>query len=97
MIAQAHPRFRRGLGRRIVSLILYPFVYVAIKADDGGPVFIIQERVGKDGRIIRIPKFRSMKSSDRGVWVKEHDDRITRVGKFIRKTASTNCRSFSRS
>lgn len=70
----------------IVSLVFYPFVYVAIKMEDRGPVFIIQERVGKDGKIIKIPKFRSMKSSDRGVWVTEGDERITKVGKFIRKS-----------
>lgn len=68
-----------------MSLVLYPFVYLAIKLDDGGPVFIFQERIGKDNKIVRIPKFRSMKTSDKGVWVKENDDRITRVGKFLRK------------
>jgi exopolysaccharide biosynthesis polyprenyl glycosylphosphotransferase len=68
------------------SLIVYPFVCIAIKLEDRGPVFIMQERVGRDGAIIRIPKFRSMKSSDKGVWVKENDDRITRVGKFIRRS-----------
>ncbi len=70
----------------IISLIVYPFVYVAIKLDDGGPVFIIQERIGKDNQIIRIPKFRSMKTSDKGVWVKEKDSRITRVGRILRAT-----------
>lgn len=70
----------------LISLVLYPFVFLAIKLDDGGPVFITQERVGKDNRIIRIPKFRSMKASDKGAWVKENDDRITRVGKFLRMT-----------
>ncbi len=70
----------------IISLVLYPFVYAAIKLDDGGPVFIIQERVGKDNKIIRIPKFRSMRSSDKGAWVTENDGRITRVGKVLRAT-----------
>lgn len=68
----------------VPSIIIYPFVFLAIKFEDAGPVFIIQQRVGKDGKIIRIPKFRSMRSSDRGVWVKENDDRITKVGKFLR-------------
>jgi exopolysaccharide biosynthesis polyprenyl glycosylphosphotransferase len=67
-----------------VSLVVYPFVFLAIKLEDRGPVFIMQERVGRDGTIIRIPKFRSMKSSDKGVWVKENDNRITRVGKLLR-------------
>lgn len=76
--------FAIALALGTVSLVVYPFVFLAIKLEDRGPVFIMQERVGRDGAIIRIPKFRSMKSSDRGVWVKENDDRITRVGKFLR-------------
>ncbi|MFA6095468.1 MAG: exopolysaccharide biosynthesis polyprenyl glycosylphosphotransferase [Candidatus Paceibacterota bacterium] len=70
----------------VISLVFYPFVYIAVKLDDGGPVFIMQERVGKDNKIIRIPKFRTMRTSDKGIWVKEHDDRITRVGSFLRKS-----------
>lgn len=70
----------------LISLIIYPFVYIAIKLDDGGPAFIIQERVGKDNKIIRIPKFRTMTTSDKGVWVKENDNRITKVGAFLRKS-----------
>jgi exopolysaccharide biosynthesis polyprenyl glycosylphosphotransferase len=68
------------------SLILYPFVYIAIKIEDGGQVFILQERIGKSGKIIKIPKFRSMNVSDGGKWVEKNDQRITKVGKFIRKT-----------
>lgn len=70
----------------IVSLLVYPFVYVAIKIEDGGPVFIVQERIGQGGKKVNIVKFRSMKTSDRGIWVKEKDDRITRIGKFLRKS-----------
>ncbi len=69
----------------LVSFILYPFVAIAIKLDDGGPIFIVQERIGKENKVIRIPKFRSMKSSDKGLWVAEKDDRITRVGKILRR------------
>ncbi|MCX6738705.1 MAG: sugar transferase [Candidatus Parcubacteria bacterium] len=68
----------------VVLFLLYPFVWIAIKFDDGGPVFIVQERVGRDNKIIKILKFRSMKSSDAGIWVKEGDDRITRIGRFLR-------------
>jgi len=67
------------------SLALYPFVYLAIKIEDGGQVFILQERIGKGGKIIKIPKFRSMNVSDGGKWVEKNDQRITKVGKFIRK------------
>jgi exopolysaccharide biosynthesis polyprenyl glycosylphosphotransferase len=70
----------------LISLVFYPFVFLAIKMEDGGPAFIIQERVGKEGKKINIFKFRSMKSSDRGVWVMDNDNRITRVGSFLRKS-----------
>jgi len=70
----------------LISLAFYPFVYVAIKLDDHGPIFIIQERIGQGEKNINIVKFRSMKTNDKGVWVKEKDDRITRVGKILRKT-----------
>ncbi|MEI6297011.1 MAG: sugar transferase [bacterium] len=69
-----------------ISLVFYPFVYLAIKLEDGGSVFIVQERVGKNGKIIKIAKFRSMKESDEGKWVVKNDTRITRVGSFIRKS-----------
>lgn len=75
-----------ALALGLASLVFYPFVFIAIKLEDGGPVFIIQERIGKDNKIIRIPKFRSMRSSDKGVWVKENDNRITKVGKILRMT-----------
>jgi len=73
----------------IFSLLIYPFVYLAIKLDDKGEVFIIQERIGKNGKIIRIAKFRSMTASDGGAY---HGNggrsqlKVTRVGKFIRMT-----------
>ncbi|HRY62532.1 MAG TPA: sugar transferase [Candidatus Paceibacterota bacterium] len=70
----------------IFSLIFYPFVYLAIKLDDGGPVFLYQERVGKNGRLVNIIKFRTMSVSDEGKWVVKNDPRITRVGGFLRKS-----------
>ncbi len=66
------------------SLILYPFVALAIKLEDRGPVFLFQERVGEMNRPFTIVKFRSMRSSDRGKWVVNNDPRITHVGKFLR-------------
>ncbi len=60
------------------SLVLFPFVYTAIKLNDGGPVFITQERVGKGNRKMRIYKFRTMKQNGQ--------EEITRVGNFFRKS-----------
>ncbi len=72
----------------LAALVAYPFVAVAIKLEDGGPVFIAQERVGKHGKPIRISKFRSMQRNDSDKWVAEGgtENRVTRVGRFIRKT-----------
>lgn len=69
-----------------VTLIFYPLVALAIKLDDWGPVFVVQERIGKDNKIFKIAKFRSMKVSDGGKWVVANDDRLTRVGRILRKT-----------
>jgi len=64
-------------------------VAVLIKLDSKGPVLFAQERVGKNGRIIRILKFRSMavdaEEKTGPVWASENDPRITRVGRILRK------------
>ena len=62
---------------------------VLIKIDSIGPVFFSQERVGEKGKIYRIHKFRSMvadaEKKSGPVWAQSDDDRITRVGKIIRR------------
>jgi lipopolysaccharide/colanic/teichoic acid biosynthesis glycosyltransferase len=64
---------------------------LAIKLEDGGPVFFSQERVGKGGLPFRSFKFRSMvPEADKKfgtVQAGEHDPRVTRVGRILRKTA----------
>jgi exopolysaccharide biosynthesis polyprenyl glycosylphosphotransferase len=72
----------------LLSLAVYPFVSLAIKIDDGGPVFISQERVGRGGRLFKIYKFRSMSRNDNGFYNTEAaaDNEVTRVGSFLRKT-----------
>ena len=72
-------------------IIMLPFVYVAIKLNDGGPVHFFQERVGKNNVIIKIMKFRTMNAVDDGTWVTQdgtkdtREMRVTKVGKFLRK------------
>jgi len=75
----------------IVALLGAPVMLIAalaIKLDDGGPVFYLQERVGKDGRLFRVVKFRTMEldaEKDSGpVLAEDGDVRITRVGKVLR-------------
>jgi sugar transferase (PEP-CTERM system associated) len=87
--------------RRVVSavvaavflVLLLPFflvVAVFIKLDSSGPVLYSQIRVGQNNKLIRIYKFRSMRSDAEkngdAVWAVENDPRVTRVGRFLRKT-----------
>ena len=78
--------FAVGLILGLFSLVFYPFVIIAIKLEDGGPAFIVQERIGKGNRTVRLLKFRSMTKNDAGVWPSEGDTSITKVGRFLRKT-----------
>jgi lipopolysaccharide/colanic/teichoic acid biosynthesis glycosyltransferase len=79
-----------GVGL-VVSVPFWLLIAVAIKLEDKGPVFYSQERVGKNGKIFKVYKFRSMvpdAESDSGaVWASEHDPRVTRVGRMLRATA----------
>lgn len=90
-----------GLVGVMLFLVMYPFVAIAIKMDSKGPVLFKQKRKGKHGRIFELYKFRSMyvdaeeqkkklmKHNVMGehMFKVEDDPRITRVGKFIRKTS----------
>ncbi|MBQ6294140.1 MAG: sugar transferase [Lachnospiraceae bacterium] len=71
----------------IVLSPVFLITALAIKLEDGGPVFYRQERVTYAGRIFEVIKFRSMRVEDGGkhVSVSKDDDRITKVGRFIRK------------
>jgi lipopolysaccharide/colanic/teichoic acid biosynthesis glycosyltransferase len=79
-----------GVGL-LVSSPLWLIFGAAIKLEDGGPVLYSQERVGVGGRTFHALKFRSMRTdaeSDTGaVQAVEDDPRVTRVGRFMRKTA----------
>ena len=75
----------------VLSLPLWIVIAIAIKLEDGGPVFYTQERVGKGGRIFKVYKFRSMvPDAERytgAVWAQEKDPRVTKVGRVLRATA----------
>jgi len=66
---------------------LFCAIAVAIKFDDGGPVFYVQDRVGKSFRLFRICKFRSMVTgADRnGLLTAPEDPRLTRMGRVLRR------------
>lgn len=73
-----------GLGA-VVSLIFYPFIIFAIKLEDGGPAFVRLNRIGQDGKIISMHKFRSMTGNDDGSWGAGTTQlQVTRVGKILR-------------
>ena len=70
---------------------VFGLISLAIKLDSPGDVFFYQERLGKDGRIFKIIKFRTMVMNavnfGAGLWITENDSRITKVGAFLRKTS----------
>ncbi len=70
-----------------ISLAFYPFIILAIKLDDQGPIFVGLERVGKAGKVIHIYKFRSMNGNDGGNYGPGGSTklRVTKVGAFLRR------------
>lgn len=69
-----------------VMLVCYPFVWLAVKMEDGGALFYTTERIGQYGRTIRILKFRTMNGTDRGQEALRSALEVTKVGRFLRKT-----------
>ncbi|XWK89694.1 MAG: sugar transferase [Phormidium sp.] len=86
------------IGLLILALIFFP-IAIAIKLDSHGPIFYSQKRYGLYGKTFRIYKFRTMvqnadalkasiKNEAKGLIFKnENDPRITRVGRFLRRTS----------
>ncbi|WP_163538986.1 sugar transferase [Gracilibacillus sp. YIM 98692] len=76
------------IGLAIVSPILL-IVAIAIKLESKGPIIFQQERFGLYGKVFKIYKFRSMcvGAEKSGVYETKGDVRVTKVGKFIRKTS----------
>ena len=72
----------------IVSLPLLPFIILAVRLDSEGPIFYTQTRVGKNGRLFKVVKFRTMRQdaeAENGPqWAHDNDPRVTRVGRFLR-------------
>ena len=91
---------RHAIVQRVVDLVtacvglclsapLWPVIALAIKLCDRGPAFYSQERVGQNGRVFKLYKFRTMRvdaESGKSVWASPDDPRITRVGRWLRKT-----------
>jgi exopolysaccharide biosynthesis polyprenyl glycosylphosphotransferase len=71
-------------------LAVLPFVALAIYLESPGPIFYFQERMGRAGKIFQLIKLRSMvpdaEQDGRPRWAGENDERVTRVGRFLRRT-----------
>jgi exopolysaccharide biosynthesis polyprenyl glycosylphosphotransferase len=91
--------FGAGVGLVLLSP-LFALIAIAVKLDSRGPVFFVQERVGRGGRIFRLVKFRTMRvgadeekdafahlnsSGDHRLFKVPNDPRMTRVGAWLRR------------
>jgi lipopolysaccharide/colanic/teichoic acid biosynthesis glycosyltransferase len=80
-----------SLSGIIVSSLLWILISLAIILDDRCPVFYLQDRIGKKGKIFKALKFRSMvndaEKETGPIQAKEKDPRVTRVGRILRATA----------
>ncbi len=74
----------------IILFPIFTIVGILIKLNSEGPIFFRQERVGKNGKIFKIYKFRTMvinaENIGLGYSVKKDDPRITKIGKYLRST-----------
>lgn len=79
-----------GSALLLFTLPVSAAAMLAIFFEDGGPIFYRQARVGLNGRVFRLYKFRSMRCSAEadGVarWAQVNDTRVTRVGRFLRRS-----------
>lgn len=97
--------FRKGvwlsLSKRVIDVALALLVVLltlpltlaaalAVRLSSPGPIFYFQTRVGKDGKLFTLCKFRSMRNDAEAatgaVWAVTDDPRVTKVGKFLRRT-----------
>ena len=78
-----------GTALLLVALPIMVLTALLILLEDGAPIFYSQERVGRGGKPFRVIKFRSMRrdaeKDGKPRWATSNDDRVTRVGRFIRK------------
>ena len=80
------------LSSALVMIIIFPIalaICLLIKVESKGPIFYKQKRNGKNMKVFMMYKFRSMKLHDESTYeqTKENDPRITKIGKFLRKTS----------
>jgi lipopolysaccharide/colanic/teichoic acid biosynthesis glycosyltransferase len=95
------PRYKRAFDLSVLVvahlllaplwILLWALVPLIIKLQDGGPVFYSQARIGRGGYVFTVRKFRTMvvdaERQTGPVWSQRDDPRITRFGRFLRRTA----------
>ena len=71
----------------IVLAPLFVLIAIIIKLDSAGPILFMQDRAGKNGKPFKLLKFRTMHPAEvhRSEWVDDNLDRITRVGRYLRR------------
>ncbi|WP_245809005.1 sugar transferase [Shouchella patagoniensis] len=81
-------------GSTVLVIVLSPFlllIAILIKCESKGPIFFRQNRLGYKGETFKIFKFRTMQQGTEkagtGIFTNENDPRITKIGKFLRKTS----------
>lgn len=96
-----YKKFMKRLFDLLISILIFPIFIVLvviitpiIYIDDKGPIFYNAKRLGKNGKIFKMYKFRSMKvnapdirNEDGSTFNSKDDIRLTKVGRFIRKTS----------
>ena len=81
--------FAVSLVALLICLPFIPFIMLAVRLSSPGPIFFRQTRVGQFGRLFTAYKFRTMRQDaevNGAVWAKANDPRVTRIGRFMRKT-----------
>ena len=75
----------------ILLLPIFIIIGILIKIYSKGPIFFKQERLGKNGKVFKIYKFRTMVDNainlGKGLSIQKNDSRITKIGNFLRKTS----------
>ena len=76
-----------GLIMGVLTIILAPFIWIALQSEGHGALLVRQVRIGRGDTRIKTKKFRTMLRSDAGMWPGEGDNRVTKVGSFLRTTS----------
>jgi exopolysaccharide biosynthesis polyprenyl glycosylphosphotransferase len=79
-----------GLIGLILFIIVYPFIAIGTLLDSGRPVLFMQNRLGVNGQVYKIIKFRTMRQDAEkdgiAIMAAKNDERVTRFGRFLRKS-----------